>query len=112
MRHVRALVYEKKTLNKWSSYLSIVQRIINSTTHESTDTTPAQLMYGNPINLDKHVLFELKARKVPEKEQSISEWATNMLKTQESLVQHAKKTQLEKDKKHKEKPRAPATIFA
>ena len=43
MRHLRALVFDKKTYKYWSDNLPIVQRIINTLMHESIGISPAQL---------------------------------------------------------------------
>jgi hypothetical protein len=52
MRHLRALVFDKKTYKYWSDNLPIVQRIINTSMHESIGISPAQLLLGNAVTLD------------------------------------------------------------
>jgi hypothetical protein len=42
--HVRGLVYQIGNGNKWSSYLPLVQRILNSEVHDSIGVSPAQLL--------------------------------------------------------------------
>ena len=108
MRHVRALVYETKQLNKWSTLLPMVQRIINATKHESTNATPAELLFGRAINLDRGILFEVDDHKTSK---NLSQWASNMLSTQRNLIEHAQKTQLLKNQKHMSEQKEPITVY-
>jgi hypothetical protein len=55
--HLRALLFDKKVFNTWSfHYLPIVQRIYNNSVHSSTGVSPAQLLFGNVLDLDRHIL--------------------------------------------------------
>ena len=58
MRHLRALVFDDKTFANWSLKLPLVQRILNSSEHESIGVSPAQLLLGNAISLDKEVFYQ------------------------------------------------------
>ena len=53
MRHLKALVFDDKTQSKWSKNLLFVQRIINTSVHESIGVAPYQLLFGNSIMLDR-----------------------------------------------------------
>ena len=107
MRHVRALVYETKALSNWSTLLPMVQRIINATKHESTNESPAELLFGRAINLDRNILFKGNDIKTSK---NLSQWASNMLATQKNLLEHAQKTQLLKLQKHMEAQQEPITL--
>jgi hypothetical protein len=95
MRHLRALVFDKKTYKYWSDNLPIVQRIINTSMHESIGISPAQLLLGNAVTLDTEMF-------VPQSQRSsavpLSEWAAQRLKQQELLLSRAKLTQQKQDK--------------
>ena len=48
------------------------QRIINATKHESTNATPAELLFGRAINLDRGILFKVDDHKTSK---NLSQWA-------------------------------------
>jgi transposase InsO family protein len=52
MRHLRALLFVAGQFSSWSTYLPIVQRILNSTTHQSIGMSPAEC-FMPWINLDR-----------------------------------------------------------
>lgn len=56
MRHVRAIVAERRLNDRWSSVLPLVQRIINATPHLTIGTTPARIMFGDAVHLDRSLL--------------------------------------------------------
>jgi transposase InsO family protein len=62
LRHLKALVFDDKTVLKWSSKLVFVQRILNTTVHESIGVAPCQLLFGNAIQLDKAPFAPMRAR--------------------------------------------------
>jgi hypothetical protein len=47
MKHLRALVYERRVLECWSQYLPLVQRIMNYTVDGSIGTQPAKVIFGD-----------------------------------------------------------------
>jgi hypothetical protein len=49
MKHLRALVYEKRIKSLWSRFLPLVQRIINYTVDGSIGTQPARVIFGNML---------------------------------------------------------------
>ena len=53
MRHFRAVLLDKNTTNDWVTYLPFVQRIMNASENSSIGMSPAQLLFGNAVNLDK-----------------------------------------------------------
>ncbi len=56
MRHVRAIIFDKRNYNKWSMYLPLIERIINVTYNSTIGMAPVQLLFGNMINLDRNIL--------------------------------------------------------
>ena len=59
LRHLRALVYDTKTINNWRAYLPIVQRIMNATVHSATGISPAELLYGGMLDIDRGMFTAL-----------------------------------------------------
>jgi hypothetical protein len=53
MRHLRAIVYERRVKRNWSLYLPLVQRIINTSVHSSIGTTPSRVVFGDKAYLDR-----------------------------------------------------------
>jgi hypothetical protein len=91
MRHLRALVFDDKTYANWSLKLPLVQRILNSTEHESIGVSPAQLLLGNAISLDKEVFLPVSALNVTERQ--LSDWADKRLRQQNDLIKAAQARQ-------------------
>ena len=56
-RHLRAFTFDLTNLNAYKLCLPFVQRIINSSAHSSTGASPASLLFGNEINLDRGILI-------------------------------------------------------
>lgn len=56
-RHLRAILYDVGMFDDWDKYLPFVQRIMNAATHSSLGVSPAQLLFGNSIDLDRGILL-------------------------------------------------------
>jgi hypothetical protein len=52
MKHLRALVYEKRIKERWSRYLPLVQRIINYSIDGSIGIQPARVILGDLADSD------------------------------------------------------------
>jgi hypothetical protein len=46
MRHVRNIVFDKKTVEDWRFNLPQVQRIMNASVNQSIGCVPADILYG------------------------------------------------------------------
>ena len=90
LRRVRGLVYQIGNGNTWSRYLPLVQRILISEVHDSIGVSPAKLLYGNAINLDRGILLPFEAAP---KLNSLSKFTLEMLETQNKLLHEASKQQ-------------------
>ena len=100
LRHLRALVFDDKTHVKWSQDLVFVQRILNTTVHESIGVTPSQLLFGNSVQLTEMPYLPISELNFTGK--PLSQWADEMLRSQEVYILRAKTIQAEKDRKHME----------
>jgi transposase InsO family protein len=56
LRHLRAIVMDKRVRKAWSLYLPLVQRIMVYQPHESLGTYPARLLYGDAITPNRGLL--------------------------------------------------------
>ena len=58
LRHLRNIIFDKRIANKWSKYLPIVQRIINTSVNSATGVAPAEVVFPNGLVLDKTLVSE------------------------------------------------------
>lgn len=98
LRHLRAMIFDENIVHIWSECLPFVQRIINSSTESSINATPASLLFGNAIALDRGIFLPLSPQ--TDKFQSISEWTSKMLSAQNAALTAAQAAQKQKDENH------------
>ena len=55
-RHLRFIVHSRRVRGKWSKYLPLVSRIINSSYNSSIGTSPCRVMFGNRMNLNRNLI--------------------------------------------------------
>jgi hypothetical protein len=53
MRHLKSIVYAGGVKRSWSSYLPMVQRVINTSIHSAIGTSPARVVFGDKAYLDR-----------------------------------------------------------
>ncbi len=53
LRHLIAIVTHKRVHKIWATCLPLVQRIMNSTVHSALGVSPAQLLFGNAVTLER-----------------------------------------------------------
>jgi transposase InsO family protein len=94
-RHIRDILFHTKVKEHWSDSLPLVQRIMNAQRLLPTVTSPAQIIFGNSVNLDSGVLLTTsdEERKQKSKTQRLSEWTSKMLKLQRDIISAAQQTQ-------------------
>ena len=99
LRHLKGLIFEHNEVRKWSKhYIPLVQRILNTSRVESINAVPAELLFGNAINLDRGVL--LPPSLITDHRKSLSAWADEMLTKQQELLTKARKEQRRRDETH------------
>jgi hypothetical protein len=102
LRHLRAMVYAVGTNTNWSLRLPLIARIMNATVHDSIGVTPASLLFGNMLNLDRGIFLPLEA--LPDRDNgippSLSKWSSDMLRDQQRLLSIALNRQLAVNAKH------------
>jgi hypothetical protein len=84
MRHLRNIIFDKDVLKKWSDYLPLVQRIMNSCEHSVTGVSPAEIVFGNAINLDNGIILDRHPN--TDKSQRLSKWMADMLAVQQKII--------------------------
>ena len=58
LRHLKAIIFDKRVALTWSKYLAIVQRIINTSVHSATGLTPAEIAFPSGARLDKSLIID------------------------------------------------------
>jgi hypothetical protein len=100
LRHLNGIIYDKNVIHDWPNNLPLVQRIMNSTIHSSTGVSPAQMLFGNAVSLDKGLFEPTSLIKEREETTNISEWIDKRLAAQATILRVAKEHQEAKDAQH------------
>ena len=85
LRHLRAIIHDTKVLETWNVFLPFVQRIMNAAVSQTTGVSPAQLLFGCAITLDRSILVDLPIHV----KQDLSEWANEMVIAQYLAIDRA-----------------------
>jgi transposase InsO family protein len=98
MRHLRAIIFDRRITYTWSSdYLPLVQQIMNAQIKSPTGVSPAQLLFGDAVHLERGIL--LPHKEVPERE-DIPVYLKRLLSTQSDLIKIAQENQKMSDNQH------------
>ena len=78
----RAFLFEKEIKQNWSDILPLIQRIMNASRHQAIGCSPAQIIFGNSIDLDRHTVHAPS----PTGEIELLPWHQNLVTMQEKLI--------------------------
>ena len=99
MRHLRAIIYDERVFRKWSyDQLPLVMRILNSEQKTRTGVSPAELLFGNAVDLGRYLLY--RPSDTPNPDHNLHEYLKQMLERQSTLIKVAQETQREFDSYH------------
>jgi len=56
-RHLRSVLFHENVIPNWSMFLLLFQRIFNAEVHESLGVSPAQILFGNAMTLDRGIFL-------------------------------------------------------
>ena len=93
LRHLRNIIFDKRVANKWSKYLPLVQRIINTSVNTSTGVAPSDVVFPNGITLDRSVLIEANPI-------YMSSYISDMQRAQAQIIALCEQSLRAKDEKH------------
>jgi hypothetical protein len=96
---LRSMLFDRRIVQRWSDVLPLVQRIMMAEPNEVTGISPAKLLFGNSIDLDRGI-FLTNLNEDENKEVAISDWADRMLSSQKILLDIATRKQQLKDHNH------------
>lgn len=88
-RHLRAIVMDRRMAERWAEALPLVQRLLNATPSSATGQTPARLLFGDAISIDRGVLFPHRTQVARDVERYVSE----LIKTQATIMELSRKHQ-------------------
>jgi transposase InsO family protein len=93
LRHLKAIIFESAIITRWGKDLPFVQRIINSTVHESIGVSPAQIIFGDAINLNRGLIVSVEDKEKFDSEVVMSEYSKDMIARQAEIIAAAQKHQ-------------------
>ena len=93
LEHLRGLIFDKRVQTKWSRYLPIVQRYINTSVHSATGCTPAELVFPSGAEIDKQFLVDPSGG-------SLSDYVREMQEAQHRVIALAEQRLRRRDQAH------------
>jgi len=100
LRHLRNLLFDRELKQIWSDVLPLVQRIMNAEPIEHLGVSPAQLVFGNAVDLDRGIFLPNLPQNEEDRDAELSAWSARMLKAQARVLELARQNQLRKDEIH------------
>ncbi len=65
LRHLRHIVFDYRVLTTWDVFLPMVQRIMNASFNTAINTSPARLIFGDCVSLDRGLLTAWDTAETP-----------------------------------------------
>ena len=111
-RWVRDLIYDRQKgdKTKWSNFIPFAQRIHNATTVATIGCSPARIVFGTSIDLDRNI-FEQRVLS-PQDDEPIQEWIRTHGDEQQLIIAKAQRMQQDHHNKHVSKPTEKITEYA
>lgn len=86
MKHLRALVLDRRVAATWSSVLPLVQRILNTTYDRSINTYPSKILFGDMLPVRFPLVFDNVSTST-----LVSEYLNTLSSNQELLISLSQK---------------------
>ena len=96
-RHLRAIIFSRNLIDDWSLILPLVQRILNADTKEALGVSPAQILFGNAINLDRKILQDIVPKDNDSNPKRLSEYLSQLIVKQNEIIRQAQAAQTARD---------------
>jgi len=84
--YLQAMRFDNRVIRRWSDVLPLVQRIMRAEPNEVIGVSPAQLLFGNSIQLDRGILLPNLPQDGVEEEVALSDWADDMFTCTEGFA--------------------------
>jgi transposase InsO family protein len=101
MRHLRAIIFDKHLKGEWSIILPLVQRIMNSQINKTIGTSPASIIFGNNIDLERNIFKPYVD--MSNENDKLDEYLIRQGKAQSRIIAIAQETQSIFNEKHLKK---------
>ena len=92
MRHLRDIIFDARVESDWSTYVPLVQRIINSQVHSKTGLAPMELVWGKTLDLNRGILNQRD-----NSTENLSAWINKQIHSQKVAIQVASEKQFASD---------------
>jgi len=95
MRHLRALIFDFREINLWSKYLSLVQHLVNNTTHSVLGVSPSCMLFGKMVSSNRGFFddsFPVPTEVTP------NDYVAELYLVQMNLMETSRKHQVEVDR--------------
>ena len=99
MRYLRGFVFEQSVEAGWKSYLPFTQRICNSEVVQHLGVTPATIIFGGAIDLNRGILKPNEWVESHEHDR-LSGYANKLIEAQKAAIEYAAKRQKQTDDRH------------
>ena len=90
--HLRAFLFDREIKKSWSTILPLIQRIMNASRHQTISCSPAEIIFGNSIDLDRHIVHEpspLEEIELPAWHQTLVDMQAKLILKVQELLQKA-----------------------
>jgi len=95
MRHLRAIMWDRRVVEQWPVCLPLVQRIMNAKAHDATGVAPMTLI-NIDLNLDTNILHVAETHKA----ETLSAYTAGLLTRQRMVIDVAREHQVERQRIH------------
>jgi hypothetical protein len=90
-RHLRAIVRDHRVADNWSAALPLVQRIINAATHSAIGTSPARMLFGGMVDLNRELMTKRDA--AGSEASTVEDYVSRLCELQRILIEASQKHQ-------------------
>ena len=109
-RYIKAFMFYRATHENYQEIIPFVTRLLNTNVNERTKVAPAQIIFGNSINLDRGILIPFDETSLTNETMTTS--SSQMLQQQNDLMRIARDNLLLADSIHNAEVAANLTEFA
>jgi hypothetical protein len=96
-RHLRAIIFSRNLIDDWSLILPLVRRILNADVKEALGVSPAQILFGNALQLDRRVLLDIVPKDTEGNPIKVSDYVANLITKQKEIILQAQASQVARD---------------
>jgi len=108
LRHLRAFIMDERVMQDWSRAIPMVQYILNHTPHSRRGYSPAELLFGPALNMNRYVVEQYPNLMEPENDLL---WWEEQNGIHKEILKHARRIQEETDNQHLNSQSKEATIY-